>query len=248
MSSTTLEPTAAHPTSHWRALALCLLMFVVYIVLVQAIARFGAPVFKALPTPNSAPLLWWRVDKNVALVGLSDLIAAVLPVFVYLRLRRRRLADLGYNRPGTWLAWTLVLVAQAGLIYSDTHMGAVGRAPGFLGSYALLASVIVGPLAAFSEETFFRGFLMDTLQRGGFGTVLQVVISALFFGVAHLGYVRVFNVTDLSIPVFTGLLGAFWSFVYVLGKRSLWPTIAAHIINDAVLIPSVFYLLVVARG
>jgi membrane protease YdiL (CAAX protease family) len=246
MSSITLETTA--PTSRWRALALCVLMFVVYIVLLRAIAGFGAPFFKAIPMPNGAPLLWWRVDKNVALIGLSDLIAAVLPVFVYLRLRGRRLADLGYNRAGTWLAWTLVLVAQVGLIYSDTHMGAVGRAPGFLGPYALLASVIVGPLAAFSEETFFRGFLMDTLERGGFGIALQIAISALFFGIAHLGYVRAFNFTDLSIPIFTGLLGAFWSFIYVLGKRSLWPAIVAHIINDAVLIPSVFYLLVVARG
>ena len=246
MSSITLETTA--PTSRWRALGLCILMFVVYIVLIAVISRLAAPFFKAVPAPQGAPLLWWRVDKNVALIGLSDLVAAVLPVFIYLRLRGRRLADLGYNRPGTWLAWTLALAAQAGLIYSDTHMGAVGRAPGFLGYYALLASVIVGPLAAFSEETFFRGFLMDTLQRGGFGTALQIVISALFFGVAHLGYVASFNFTDLSIPIFTGVLGAFWSFIYVLGKRSLWPTIVAHIINDAVLIPSVFYLLVITRG
>lgn len=246
MSSTTLETSA--PTSRWRALGLCILIFAVYIVLVPVITRLAAPFFKAMPTPHGAPLIWWRVDRNVALIGLSDLIAAVLPVFVYLRLRGRRLADLGYNRPGTWIAWTLVLVAQAGLIYSDTHMGPVGRAPGFMGPYALLASVIVGPLAAFSEETFFRGFLMDTLERGGFGIAPQIFISALFFGVAHLGYVASFSFTDLSIPIFTGVLGAFWSFIYMLGKRSLWPTIVAHIINDAVLIPSVFYLFAVARG
>ena len=244
----TLEVTGERPTNRGRALLVVIAMFVIYLILLSVITRLGGPLFKALPMPDGAPPLWWRVDKNVALIGFSDLIAAVVPVFVYLRFSGRRLAELGYNRPGTWLAWTLVLAAQAGLIYFDTHMGAVGRAPGALGSYALLASTIVGPFAAFSEETFFRGFVMDTLDRGGFGTVMQIVISALLFGLAHLGYVGRLSFTDLSIPIFTGLLGAFWSFVYVVGKRSLWPTIAAHIINDAVLIPSVFYLIVVARG
>jgi len=243
MSTTTFE-TVAVPR-RGRALAITLGMFVLYLVLVALLTRAGAPWVKGFAAPAGAPPLWWRVDKNIALVGAADLIAAIAPVFLYLRFSGRRLADLGFNRRGTALAWLLVLAAQAVLIYFDTHGGAVGRAPGALGPYALLASAIVGPCAAFAEETFFRGFVMDTLERGGFGVISQIAISGLLFGLAHLGYVARFSATDLSIPVFTGLLGAFWSFIYVLGKRSLWPTTVAHIINDAVLIPSVFYLLVV---
>ena len=243
MSATTFETTAV--PRRGRALAISIGMFVLYLALLAAIMRVGAPWLKGFAAPEGAPVLWWRVDKNIALVGLADVIAAIVPVFVYLRLSGRRLADLGFNRAGTTRAWILVLVAQGALIYFDTHGGAVGRAPGALGPYALLASVMVGPCAAFAEETFFRGFVMDTLERGGFGVVAQIAISALLFGAAHFGYVAHFSLTELSIPVFTGLLGAFWSFIYVLGKRSLWPTIVAHIINDAVLIPSVFYLLVV---
>jgi len=241
MSEATLE-TSQRPF-RWRALAISVGLFVVYLVLLQTFTRLGAPLLWPFTPPAGAPPLWWRVDKTVVLVGGADLIAAIVPVFLYMRLTGRRLVDLGYNRPGTALAWILVLVVQAGLIYFDMHLGAVGRAPGELGPYALIASAIVGPCAAFSEETFFRGFLMDALKRGGFGTALQIVISSLFFGAAHLGYVRGLSLTDLSIPIFTGVLGVFWSFIYVLGKRSLWPTVAAHIINDAVLIPSVFYLL-----
>jgi len=243
VTATTLETTAV--PRRGRALAIALAMFVLCLVLLGAIMRLGAPLFKGMAAPAGAPPLWWRVDKNIALVGTADLMAAIGPVFLYLRLNGRRLADLGFNRPGTALAWVLVLAVQAALVYFDTHGGAVGRAPGALGPYALIASAMVGPCAAFAEETFFRGFVMDTLERGGFGVAAQIAISALLFGVAHLGYVAKLSVTDLSIPIFTGVLGGVWSFVYVLGKRSLWPTIVAHIINDAVLIPSVFYLLVV---
>lgn len=231
-----------------RALVVSIAMFVLYLVLLGSMTRVAAPWVKGLAAPDGAPLLWWRVDKNIALVGFADVVAGVVPVFVYLHLSGRRLVDLGFNRPGTALAWILVLAGQAGLIYFDTHLGAVGRAPGALGPYALLASAIVGPCAAFAEETFFRGFLMDTLERGGFGVAAQIAISALFFGAAHLGYVAHLSLTELTIPIFTGVLGAFWSFIYLLGKRSLWPTVIAHIINDAVLIPSVFYLLVVQLG
>lgn len=246
MTATTFETTAA--PRRGRALAIAIAMFVLYLVLLGAIMRLGAPLFKGMATPAGAPPLWWRVDKNIALVGIADLVAAIGPVFLYLRLNGRRLADLGFNRPGTALAWGLVLAAQAALVYFDTHGGAVGRAPGALGPYALIASVMVGPCAAFAEETFFRGFLMDTLERGGFGMATQIAISGLLFGLAHFGYVAHLSMTELSIPIFTGALGAFWSFIYVLGKRSLWPTIVAHIVNDAVLIPSVFYLLVVQLG
>ena len=248
MSAITSDSTAAPRRSRGRALAISIAMFVLYLVLLGSMTRLAAPWVKGLAAPEGAPLLWWRVDKNVALVGLADLIAAIVPVFVYLRLSGRRLADLGFNKSGTGLAWLLVVAVQAGLIYFDVRGGAVGRAPGALGPYALLASAIVGPCAAFAEETFFRGFLMDTLERGGFGAASQIAISALLFGAAHFGYVTHFSLTELSIPIFTGLLGAFWSFIYVLGRRSLWPTIVAHIVNDAVLIPSVFYLLVVQLG
>jgi membrane protease YdiL (CAAX protease family) len=162
-------------------------------------------------------------------------------VFLYCVTRRRNFTDLGFNRPGTAFAWIAVLAAQAGLIWFDATLGPVGAASGLLSPYALAAAAIVGPCAAFAEETFFRGFLMEELRRGGFGVALQCVISGIFFGLAHFSYVA--GPGGWSIPVFTGLLGVFWSFIYILGKRSLWPTIVAHVINDAVLIPSVFYLI-----
>ncbi len=241
MTSDTLVVPPVGASRRIGAIVICVAMFAIYIALLQALIHVASPWYKALPMPAGAPAVWWRVLKNLALVGPADVIAGVMPVYLYCLVRRQSFADLGFNRRGTALAWAVVLLAQAGLIWFDSTLGPVGKAPGFLSPYALMASALVGPCAAFAEETFFRGFLMDALRRGGFGPLLQCVISGIFFGLAHFSYVA--GPGGWSIPVFTGALGVFWSFVYVLGKRSLWPTIVAHIINDAVLIPSVFYLI-----
>lgn len=246
MTTDTLDVSGAPASSRSKSLAIAIAMFVVYYGLLQAIIFFAAPYYHALQAPPGAPALWWRVLKNVGLVGPADVVAGVVPVLIYCGLRKRNFADLGFNRPGTALAWIVVLAGQAGLIYFDTHLGPVGNAPGLFAPYALLAAAIVGPCAALAEETFFRGFLMEELRRGGFGVTAQIVISGIIFGLAHLAYLS--GPQGWSIPVFTGILGMFWAFVYVLGRRSLWPTIVAHAINDAVLIPSVFYLIVLHSG
>lgn len=232
------------PASGWsrvRALAICLAMFGAYYAGILALTHFLAPFFKVIPTPYGVTELWWRADKNIVLVGTNDLIAALAPVWLYCRVTGRRIRDLGFNRPGTRFAWALVLAVQALVIYSDTKMGALGHAPGALSTYALFGSAFCGPAAAFAEETLFRGFMTEELRRGGFGVFWQVAISMILFGCAHLSYAS--GPYGWTIPVFTGLLGGFWSVVYILGKRSLWPPIVAHTINDAVLIPSVFYLM-----
>src|SRR5271168_4907740 len=113
MSEATLE-TSQRPF-RWRALAISVGLFVVYLVLLQTFTRLGAPLLWPFTPPAGAPPLWWRVDKSVVLVGGADLIAAVVPVFLYMRLTGRRLVDLGYDRPGTALAWILVLAVQVGL-------------------------------------------------------------------------------------------------------------------------------------
>lgn len=238
---------AAAAPSRRKAIGVCVGMFAAYgailLGLLATAGTIGAPYIKGIPTPHSAPVLWWRVDENVVLLGLADVIAAFVPVAVYLKLKGRSLADLGFNRSGTLAAWLLVAAGQALLVYLDIHRRGPHAGPDLLGPYALLAAVIIGPCAAVAEETFFRGFLVDQLRRGGFGVVWQILISATFFGLAHIGYAGL----DWTAMAFTAGLGIFWALVYVLAKRSLWPTIAGHVVNDAIVIPSVYYALVVMR-
>jgi membrane protease YdiL (CAAX protease family) len=233
--------------SRRKAIAVCVGMFFLYaailVALLFVLQRFALPYIKAIPTPRNAPVLWWRVDENAALVGLSDLIAALVPVALYCRLQKRSFVDLGFNRGGTFVAWLLVAAGEACLVYSNIHSGPIRHVPGVLGPYALIAAAIAAPCAAFAEEIFFRGFLMEIMRRGGLGVVWQILISGLLFGLAHVGYAGL----DWTAMVYTAVLGMFWSLVYLLAKRSLWPTIIAHIINDAIVIPSVYYLMVVMR-
>lgn len=246
--TTNAQSSDAPKPARGKAIAVCAAMFFMYAVILAgllfALQRFGLPYLKAIPMPGNAPVIWWRVDENAALVGLSDLIAALVPVALYCWLRKTRFVDLGFNRGGTLVAWLLVAAGEAWLVYSNIHGGPVSRVPGVLGPYALIAAAIAGPCAALAEETFFRGFLMEVLRRGGLGVVWQILISGFLFGLAHVGYAGL----DWTTMVSTALLGMFWSLVYVLAKRSLWPTIVAHIINDAVVIPSVYYLMVVMRS
>lgn len=227
--------------SKGKAVVVCVLIFAIYYALIRYLHINTSPWFDAIPQPAGAPPTWWAVDKMTLRSAFVSLAAAIVPVWIYLALTGRTLSSLGFDRTGTALGWVLVLVAQTALIYADTHMGALGHAPGALGPYALFASVVIGFGASFAEETLFRGFMTEELRRGGFGMVGQIIVSMLLFGAAHLSYMS--GPYGWTVPVFTGLLGGFWSFVYIISGRSLWPTITAHFINDMILIPSVFYLM-----
>jgi membrane protease YdiL (CAAX protease family) len=48
-----------------------------------------------------------------------------------------------------------------------------------------ILAITVAVTAGFCEETIFRKLLMDALQNRGFGILLQLVASAVAFGVAH---------------------------------------------------------------
>lgn len=195
-----------------------------------------------IPAPSRAPAVWWNVFVTLSEGGAVELFAALVPLCLYLRFRHRQLADLGFARPGTLIAWVLALAVEAGIIWLQVHSpyGPIARAPNPTNLYALAAGLIIGLCASIAEETVFRGYVMDELKRGGFSIPLQILISMVLFGALHVSYTSL----DWTVPVLTGLLGGFWSIVYVLGKRSLWPTIAAHIANDAVTIPSTFYMIV----
>jgi membrane protease YdiL (CAAX protease family) len=230
--------------SRLGALVLSLAMFGAYMAILNFANRLGPVVDRVTPPPG-APALWWAVDKKLTVVCIADLVAAFLPVLIYCAVRGRRLADLGFNRPGTLIAWALMLIAQAALVGMRLAGPLVQGVYPFT-PYALYASAIAGFGAAFAEETFFRGYLMEQLRRGGFGPWVQSLVSMVLFGLAHYSYAAT-DPYGWTIPVFTGLLGGFWSMIYLVGKRSLWPVLVAHVINDAVVIPLAYYTLLASH-
>jgi hypothetical protein len=84
-----------------------------------------------------------------------------------------------------------------------------------LGIAAALAAGII-------EEISFRGFIMTRLQAIGVPAMFQVLHSGIVFGLAHL---YTFSTGGF---IATTVLGLLFAGIYIIGKRSLTPTVASH--------------------
>jgi len=86
-------------------------------------------------------------------------------------------------------------------------------------------AVAVGLWAPFTEEIFFRAFLLAGLVKY-FGVTKGTIVSAALFSIAHMQI-------GVLIPIFvTGLL---LSWLY-LKARSIWPSMIAHTLQNTVVI------------
>ena len=87
-------------------------------------------------------------------------------------------------------------------------------------------------VAAPVEEIIFRGYVMTATQSLGAGRVLQVVLSAVTYALAHPG--------GPVAVLFTLVLGAALALTYLAGNRSLVPTVLAHMLINLVIEPGLF--------
>lgn len=92
--------------------------------------------------------------------------------------------------------------------------------------FPILLAIIVAP---FCEEVLFRGFLYSGIKKY-LGIRWAIILSALFFGFAHLEWAIV-------IPLI--FVGAVCAYLYEKSS-SLWIPIAVHILNNAVSVAWIF--------
>jgi len=220
-----------------KSIGWCMLMFLGYVAVMYSMLVALSKVSHLLPVPGGVTATWWAVDRLLTIWAIADVIGVFLPLWVYLHWRGKRIRDLGFVGRGTVVSWGLVLIVQMLISAWDITRGGASTIPHVFSFYWLYAGLVIGFAAGISEEVFFRGFLMSELKAGGNGPFAQVLISAILFGLIHIAY------GGWDIPVLTGLLGAFWSVIYLIGRRSLWPSMVAHAVNDALLIPAVYYVI-----
>jgi membrane protease YdiL (CAAX protease family) len=72
-------------------------------------------------------------------------------------------------------------------------------------------------------------------------------MPGIAFALAHAGYLNQGFLVWLGIMLPTALLGVMWGVTYLLGRRSLVPTIVAHFLNDATALPWVIFVMVTSR-
>jgi CAAX protease family protein len=160
------------------------------------------------------------------------------------------LAKLGFRSGprGNVSAWTAAIVlAIAYAAFSISRIPEVARhwhEISWLKAEAIVAAVAAGVV----EEAVFRRLLMDAIAKAGGNAALQIAASAVAFGLAHgtWGLLGGSLHAAIGAAIATTILGAALGVIYIAGRRSLAPCIAAHFLIDAVIEPGL--LLSAVRG
>lgn len=217
------------------------------VIVYAAVQALRIALFSAI-TPHG-------IRETVVLRAATSLVldwAMFGAIVVILRLRGQRLADIGWGKfapLGGWLTAILVFVLYVGF----TLMGPALRHAPMLSDWSLFrigTAVAIGVTAGICEETVFRGFVMSQARDAGSPAWAQVVLSAVLFGLAHLGWGGLTGHFQLwpmvAAMVATLILGVLLALVYLASRRSLTPAIASHGAIDMVIEP--WLLLFVASG
>lgn len=185
----------------------------------------------------------------VSYSGPVTLITTLVLLTIYMRWRGENWSSMGLRAlPGAKAK--LLLIPQAILIFvavlttivlltkgleaigltfmSETPAGETARWGNITGNLRmyLILLVLSWTSAAFGEEMFFRGFVINRLQTAfngfKFASALSVLLSALLFGYVHFYY------QGLTGFVNAGAIGLIFGTLFLLYKRNLWPLILAH--------------------
>jgi membrane protease YdiL (CAAX protease family) len=233
-------PVERFGNSRWRpaagALALCLFPVLIYVPPLSAQASMGL----ASPFGNGRTALWW----STVLFGrvLWGVILAVTIV------ESRSLGDLGWRRGPRWwaygiggavigglLAWGYVRRVLALALGTNPWFPGLGQTPAWLPVLAA-TSCLVGVVAAFGEETLWRGYLLQALSGWLPRFWLVNGVQALLFAGLHLCRGSFVATASPSACLWQGLwyvlmaLLAGWA---VRKTGSLWPGAVFHFVFDA---------------
>ncbi|HEX4859992.1 MAG TPA: CPBP family intramembrane glutamic endopeptidase [Rhizomicrobium sp.] len=219
----------------WAAIGLMILVFIV-LEFVLPLARAAVTPLLAIAGPRDTVAL--RAASSIVLVWTLFAAACVI-----LRLRGQSLRDIGWMRPARIWGWVLAVLFAA--LYGGftlmgmTHAGAPVATDWSLWRIAIALGI--GISAGICEETVFRGFLMSQARDGGAHWSIQIILSALLFGLAHVGWGGMSGHVQLGqafgAATATAILGLMMAGTYVAGGRSLTPAIVAHGVIDVLVEP-----------
>lgn len=178
--------------------------------------------------------------KTVLILGmisvfmLSPLMMSIfwrpIPLFQNLGFERESIAPA--------IAWILATItAIAYVLYTMKVIPMIFVKQKEISLFKLLG--ILSALAAIVEEVFFRRWTMDMLMSRGVPPMLQVIISGIFFGLAHTSWILARGDFKFTLPAIlsTTVLGTLLAIIYLVGGRSLGPCIFAHAIINLIIEP-----------
>jgi uncharacterized protein len=180
--------------------------------------------------------------KTSLILGASSLFMFSPLVMVLAGYKIRLFQNLGFARSSIASPMAWILAAVTAIAYVVYTMRAIPFIAGMQREISLfkLLGICAAVVGGIVEEVFFRRWGMDMLLSRGFGSVPQVVISGIAFGLAHSGW-AFFAKHNLkfSLPAVlsTSTLGVLLAVIYLVGGRNLGPCIAAHAAINIVIEP-----------
>ena len=178
--------------------------------------------------------------KTVLILGMTSLFMLSplamslfwhpIPLFQNLGFERESIAP-----PLAWILATITAIAY--VLYTMKVIPMVLGKQKEISWFKLLG--ILSALATIVEEVFFRRWTMDMLMSRGVAPILQVIISGVFFGLAHYSWILARGDFKFAIPAIlsTSVLGTLLAIIYLVGGRNLGPCIFAHAIINLIIEP-----------
>lgn len=182
-------------------------------------------------------------ERLTGLIVIGTTSAMAVPLLIWLTRDPQWFASdlLGINPTATQIPWAWVLAAAVAVCYTAYTFWAVPFVKDHATTFTALRACAV-PLALVSgtlEELLFRKLLMDWLNSLDVSVVLQVLATALAFGLAHSLWALFSRDARIILPVVTAttMLGGLLGVTYLIGERNVLPAIAAHVLINLVIEP-----------
>lgn len=229
------EPIKPARIGPWTAIGLMIVAF--------AILEFLLPVARSAIVPHLSIV---TPHDKVAVTAINSIVLAWLlfgATYLILQLRGQNLQSIGWKVSSSIWGWLLGFVF--GVLYAGfTVMQMMHAGAPVLNDWSLfriLVALGIGISAGICEEAVFRGFVMTQAADGGAHWTVQILLSAILFGLAHMGWGGLNGHVQMAQMIgamaATGILGLMLAITYLASGRSLTPTIIAHATIDIVIEP-----------
>lgn len=174
-------------------------------------------------------------------IGLLAQWLAFAVLLLVLKLRGQTLADIGWGVPSALWGWLVALALVGFFAWSSFRANPDSQGVYALDVHAWLTdwsffrlsvALSVAITVGICEETIFRGFVMNQARDAGIPLVLQIALSGVLFGLAHISTAGIGGRFDFagvfSAVISTTVFGILFAIAFVLSGRSLTPVIIGH--------------------
>lgn len=184
-----------------------------------------------LPAVATAVLVCRRPAELLLLRKPGGLWPVVMVVFLLLSMIPAMNAVISWNQALTLpesLSWLYDWMVSSERSASETMSMVTGSTT--IGGL-IITLLIVGVLAGFSEELFFRGGVQRLLTTASVNPHVAIWLTAFLFSAIHLQFFGFFP--RLILGVVFGYL-AYWS-------QSIWVPMTAHILNNSLAVVAIWF-------